>query len=69
MDILHSIIFLAEVILLAICLTAIVECVKKDNEQRRLKRREKYRKKAYKETYKEGCKNINREWLSTVYLK
>lgn len=69
MDILHSIIFLIEVILLAVCLTAIVECVKKDNEQRRLKRRENYRKKAYKETYKEGCKNSNREWLSTVYLR
>ena len=50
MDILHSILFLIGVILMAVCLTATIECVKKDNEQRRLRRREKYRRKAYKET-------------------
>ncbi len=49
MQILTDIGFLAAVIMLAVCLTGIIEGVKEDSEKRRLIRREHYRRAAYRE--------------------
>lgn len=49
MQILTDIGFLAAVIMLAVCVTGIVEGVREDSEKRRLIRREQYRRAAYRE--------------------
>lgn len=49
MQILTDIGFLAAVIILAVCVTGIVEGVREDSEKRRLIRREHYRRAAYRQ--------------------
>ena len=49
MNTIYSISFLIGVLMLAVCLTGIIEGVREDSEKRRLIRREKYRRAAYKQ--------------------
>lgn len=63
MTVLHSIALLVEILVLAVCLTGIVEGIHEDAEKRRLIRRERYRRKAYAEIYRRRCQNDNRAEL------
>lgn len=63
MSTLSSITFLAGVVLLAACLTGIMQGIADDAEKRRLKRRAMYRCIAYAEVYRRRVKNSNREAL------
>ena len=49
MNTIYSISFLIGVIMVAVCLTGIIEGVREDAEKRRLVRREKYRREAYRQ--------------------
>lgn len=63
MQILTDIEFLIAITMLAVCLTGIIEGVREDSEERRLKRRAKYRCIAYAEVYRRRVKDSNREAL------
>ena len=60
MQTIYSISFLIGVIMVAICLTGIIEGVREDNEKRRLRRREQYRRTAYADVYRRRVKSENR---------
>lgn len=49
MQAIYSISVLIGVIMVAVCLTGIIEGVREDSEKRRLVRREKYRREAYRQ--------------------
>lgn len=49
MQTIYSISFLIGVIMVAVCLTGIIEGVREDSEKRRLVRRERYRREAYRQ--------------------
>ena len=57
MNTIYSISFLIGVIMVAICLTGIIEGVREDSEKRRLVRREKYRREAYRQKDLERRRN------------
>ena len=63
MQTIYSISFLIGVIMVAICLTGIIEGVREDNEKRRLRRREQYRRTAYADVYRRRVKSENRTQL------
>ena len=63
MSTISSIGFLIGVLLVAICLTGIMEGISEDSEKRRLVRREMYRRKAYADVYRRRIKSSNREAL------
>lgn len=56
----YSISFLIGVIMVAVCLTGIIEGAKEDAEKRRLRRREQYRRTAYADVYRRRVKDSNR---------
>lgn len=69
MQTLYSISFLIGVIMVAVCMTGIIEGVREDSEKRRLIRREKYRRKAYADVNKRRCQDSNRAELWRVYMR
>jgi hypothetical protein len=69
MTTLSSITFLAGVVLLAACLTGIMQGIADDAEKRRLKRRAKYRCIAYAEVYRRRVKDSNRDELWRRYAE
>jgi hypothetical protein len=63
MSTLSSISFLVGVILLAVCLTEIMDGIADDSEKRRQKRREQYRRTAYADVYRRRIMSSNRDAL------
>lgn len=64
-----DILFLADVVGIAVGMHLIARCVADDSEKRRLKRREKYRRKAYADVYRRRCQNVNRAELWRRFVK
>ena len=58
-----DILFLADIVAIAVCMHLIARCVAEDSEKRRLRRREIYRQRAYAEVYRRRMQNENRDAL------
>ena len=58
-----DILFLADVVGIAVGMHLIARCVAEDSEKRRLRRREMYRQQAYAEVYRRRLKSDNRDAL------
>lgn len=58
-----DILFLADIIAIAVMMHIFCRCIASDSEKRRLKRREKYRKPAYAEMEIRWTKHLNRDAL------
>lgn len=64
-----DILFLADIVAIAVCMHLIARCVAEDSEKRRLRRREMYRQRAYAEVYRRRMKTDNRDALWKVVNK
>lgn len=60
-----DIVFLADIVAIAVMMHIFRRCIASDSEKRRLKRREKYRKPAYAEMEIRWTKHLNRDALWT----
>lgn len=60
-----DILFLADIVAIAVCMHLIARCIAEDSEKRRLRRREIYRQRAYAEVYRRRLKSDNRDALWT----
>lgn len=58
-----DIIFLADIVAIAVSMHLIARCIAEDSEKRRLRRREMYRQRAYAEVYRRRLKSDNRDAL------
>ena len=58
-----DILFLADIVAIAVCMHLIARCIADDSEKRRLRRREIYRQRAYAEVYRRRTQNENRNTL------
>lgn len=64
-----DILFLADIVAIAVCMHLIARCIAEDSEKRRLRRREMYRQRAYAEVYRRRCQNVNRAELWRRYAR
>ncbi len=58
-----DILFLADIVAIAVMMHIFRRCIASDSEKRRLKRREMYRQRAYAEVYRRRLKSDNRDAL------
>lgn len=58
-----DILFLADIVAIAVCMHLIARCIAEDSEKRRLRRREIYRQRAYAEVYRRRTQSENRDTL------
>lgn len=58
-----DILFLADIVAIAVCMHLIARCIAEDSEKRRLRRREIYRQRAYAEVYRRRTQRENRDTL------